>query len=130
MSAIVLVSGKLFDAPKRKISKADKPYAVANVRCGLGKDSVFWTVMAFGDDEVSELMMLDAGDAVSVSGGMKAEIYNPTNGKPSRVSLTVFADRVITHRQTKRAPGKKPPPAGGPKEEKRDPIPFDDSIPW
>jgi hypothetical protein len=48
------------------------------------------------------------GDAVSVQGAFKAELYTPDGGEP-RISLPIIADQVVALRQpprTKKAPAK------------------------
>ena len=101
MSATVLISGKLFRDPEAKTSRANKPYAFATVKIGQGDDAQWWRVMAFGDADREELLALRNGDAVSVSGTLKVELYTPNGGEP-RVSLSVLADRLISARRAKR----------------------------
>ena len=101
MTTTALVSGKLFRDPERKVSRGDKLYVLATVRDGQGDDATWWKVLAFGTEACDELLGLKAGDAVAMSGTLKAEVYTPSGGEP-RVSLSVLADRVISaHRQKK-----------------------------
>ena len=101
MSTTVLISGKLFRDPEAKTSRGGKPYTLATVKVGQGEDVQWWRVMAFGDADRDELISLRNGDAVAVSGPLKAEMYAP-NGNEPRLSLSVMADRIISAKRAKR----------------------------
>lgn len=90
----VLMTGSLYRAPEQKISKAGKPFVVATIRAKDGEASAWWKVMGFSESAGAELMRLADGDAVSVQGSMRAELYRPEGGE-ARINLTVFADSVL-----------------------------------
>ena len=100
MTATVLVSGKLARDPEQKTSRNGNPFATATIRDGFGDDALWWRVFAFSDEAREELMSLQAGDGVAVSGSFKAEVYAGA-GEP-RVSLSVTADRLISAHQRKK----------------------------
>jgi single-stranded DNA-binding protein len=109
----VLVTGSLYRAPEQKISKAGKPFVVATIRAKDGDASTWWKVMCFSESAGSELMRLNDGDALSVQGAMRAELYRPDGGD-ARINLTVFADAVLPLR-----PAPKPRKAKEPAEPQR-----------
>jgi single-stranded DNA-binding protein len=91
MTAFALVSGSLFRAPEQRTSKAGKPFATATIRAADGEASQWWRVTVFSETAQAELMRLADGDAVSVQGSFKAELYRPDGGE-ARVSLSIVAD--------------------------------------
>ncbi|WP_051948649.1 single-stranded DNA-binding protein [Methylosinus sp. PW1] len=97
MTAHVLVSGTLYRAPEQKTSKAGKPFVVATIRAKDGDGSQWWKVMCFSESAGAELLRLADGDALSVQGSMRAELWTPEGGE-ARVNLTVFADSVLALR--------------------------------
>ena len=58
---------------------------------GEGEASQWWRVTAFSEGVQTELMRLADGDAVSVQGSFKAELYQPDGGEP-KVSLSIIAE--------------------------------------
>jgi|SRR5580704_3454618 single-stranded DNA-binding protein len=93
-----LVSGSLFRAPEQKTSKAGKPYVAATIRAKDGEASQWWKVVAFSESAQAELMCLGDGDACTVQGAFKAELYQPEGGE-ARVSLSIVADQVLALRR-------------------------------
>jgi single-stranded DNA-binding protein len=132
MSAFVLISGALYRQPEQRTSKADKPFVVATLRCKDGEGSQFWNVIVFSESAQSELLRLNAGDAVSLQGALKAEIYEK-NGE-AKLSLGIVADHVTALRQPAKPrarPEGKPAPMS---RRRRDTGAFDpelnDSVPF
>jgi single-stranded DNA-binding protein len=119
-----LITGVLFRAPEQRTSKAGKPFVTATIRAKDGKASQWWRVSAFSETAQAEIMRLDEGDACSVQGAFKAELYCPDGGEP-KVSLSMVADRVLALRQPpkERKPQRDAPARGGA-------AAFDDSIPF
>ena len=93
MSAHVLITGQIFRAPEQRTSKAGKPFVTATIRVKENEATVWWKVITFSESNGAELMRLSDGDAVSVQGSMKAEVYEK-DGEP-KLSLTVFADAIL-----------------------------------
>lgn len=100
MTAHALITGTLFRAPERKTSRNDRPFVQATVKIKDGDVSMFWRIFAFSESVQEELLRLSDGDALSVSGSMRAEIWAP-EGKDPRVSLTLTADAILPLRRTK-----------------------------
>lgn len=107
MTAHALISGTLFRAPERKVSRAGKPYVSATIKCRDGDGSQFWRVTVFSESAGAELMLLADGDGVSAQGAMKVELYRPENGEP-RISLAIVADQVLALRQPARKREERP----------------------
>ncbi|OBS51577.1 hypothetical protein A8B73_15280 [Methylosinus sp. 3S-1] len=89
-----MIAGTLFRAPEQKTAKSGKPYVSATIRCKEGDGSQFWRIMCFSESASAELMRLADGDALSVQGSMRAELYHPEGGE-ARINLTVFADAML-----------------------------------
>lgn len=137
MSAVVLVSGALFRAPERKMSKANKPYVAATIRAREGDGQQFWKLLAFNETAQNELMRLGQGDAVSVQGLLKADIYTPENGEP-RLSMSVLVDQALAarpkprQRKSDNSANMQDGHANPPKQKSQhyaDPD-LDDEVPW
>lgn len=106
MTTFALVSGSLFRAPESKTSKNGKPYAVCTIKTRADDNrSEFWRVTVFSETAIDALMALGEGDALSVQGALKCELYQP-EGKEPRISMSVIADTV----QPLRAPRKEKAP--------------------
>jgi single-stranded DNA-binding protein len=127
VSATVLVSGRLWREPERKTSRDGKSYASATIRDGHGDDAQWWKLLTFSETATEELLSLHDGDGVAASGSFKAEIYDRGGG--ARISLTIFADRLISARRQKREKAQErkagPQPIDGVEAQR----PFDDEIP-
>ncbi len=102
MSAFVLVSGVLHRAPESRTSRNGNAFTTATLRAKDkdGDATMWWKVVAFADAAQVQLLALGDGDAVSIQGPMRAEIYQPEGGDP-RVSLSVVADMVTPLRRPK-----------------------------
>jgi single-stranded DNA-binding protein len=100
MVATVLVSGKLFKAPERKTSAGGKAFIAATIREGGGDATTWWKALCFDADAGAELMKLNEGETVAVSGGLKADTYEK-DGK-HRIGFTVFVDSIISARRKPR----------------------------
>jgi hypothetical protein len=98
MTAYALVTGTLFRAPEQRTSKAGKLYVTATIKAKDGDAFQFWRATAFSESSQAELMRLTDGDAVSIQGGLKAELYAKDGGEP-KLSLSVLADHVLALRQ-------------------------------
>jgi single-stranded DNA-binding protein len=105
MTAFALISGALFKAPERKVSKNGNAFATATVKMRADDNrSEFWRLVTFSETAVEELMRLGEGDNLSAQGPMKAELYQP-EGKEPRISMSLIADSIQPLRaQRKRQP--------------------------
>jgi single-stranded DNA-binding protein len=126
MTAFAIVTGSLFKAPEQRISKTGRPYVTATIRAKDGEASQWWRVTAFSESAQVELMRLGEGDACTVQGAFKCELYQLEGGGETRVSLSIIADHVLALRQ---------PPRERKKKEREAPYrggaaAFDDSIPF
>jgi single-stranded DNA-binding protein len=104
MTAHVLITGALFRPPESRTSKSGKQFVTATIRVkdgnpstGSGPTSQWWKVLAFSESIQAELMRLTDGDAISVQGAFKAELYDKDGEK--RLSLSIVADHVLALRQ-------------------------------
>ena len=97
MSAFVLVTGTIFRKPEQRQSKAGKPFVTATVRAKDGDTSQFWKVVVFSEPAQAELLRLQDGDAVTLQGAMRAELYEKDG--QHRISYSIVADAVLALRQ-------------------------------
>jgi single-stranded DNA-binding protein len=125
MTAFAIVTGALFRAPERRVSKSGKPFVTATIRVKDGEVQ-WWKIVAFSEGVQTELMRLGDGDALSVQASFKAALYRPDVGE-LKVSLSIIADHVLALRQppkVRRAPKERDAPA------RSGAAAFDDSIPF
>jgi single-stranded DNA-binding protein len=129
MTAYALVTGTLFRSPEQRTSKAGKPYVTATIKAKDGDAFQFWRMTAFSDSAQAELMRLTDGDAVSVQGALKAEIYEKAGGE-TRLSLSVIAEHVLALHQPWKP--REPDSDRTPPRERcaATDRPFDDPIPY
>lgn len=125
MTAFAIVTGSLFKAPEQRTSKTGRPYVTATIRAKDGDVSQWWRVMAFSESAQVELMRLGEGDACTVQGAFKCELYQLEGGE-TRVSLSIVADHVLALRQPARE--RKAKTAGD--AARGGAAAFDDSIPF
>jgi hypothetical protein len=125
MSTFALITGTIFRAPVQKISKSGKPYTTCTVKAGSDDGTGdFWSVICFSENGQLELLRLEAGDALSVRGKMKLEIFE------ARISRTIFADAALGLRP---APRERKPKAAKPaptSQQSTAAPPFDDGVPF
>jgi single-stranded DNA-binding protein len=103
MSVAVLITGALFRPPALKTSKAGKNYAVATLKAAADNAVDFWTVLAFSESAVAELMRLDEGDKIAAQGSLKVETFIGKDGA-TRIGRTVLADSVLALKPKPREP--------------------------
>jgi len=108
-----LLSGVVQRAPESRMSKAGKPFVTTTLRIKDGDGAQFWRLFVFSESAQAEIMRLGDGDALSVQGVPKFELYRPEGGEP-RVSLSLTVDAVLALKQPpkerKPKPDKAPPP--------------------
>jgi hypothetical protein len=107
MTAYALISGVIFRNPVQKISKAGRPFTTCTIKAGSDDTASgdFWNVLIFSESAQLEMLRLEIGDAVSVRGKMKIEIFEKDG--QARISRTVFADAALGLRPAPREKAKK-----------------------
>ena len=83
---------------------ANEPSAKPQARIAV---TMPWKLVAFSERVHAELMRLADGDAISVQGPFKAELYDKDGEK--RLSLSIIADNVLALHQRLGTSG----PSGG-----------------
>jgi single-stranded DNA-binding protein len=76
LSAKVLVSGTLFQAPEKRAVKRGRFCVTATLIAKDGDHTRLWPIVAFNETVQAELMRLSGGDAVAVQGSLRAELYD------------------------------------------------------
>jgi single-stranded DNA-binding protein len=95
MTAYALISGVIFRAPTQRTAKSGKPYTTCTVKVGTDEGTGdFWSAICFSESGQLELLRLEAGDAVSVRGKMKIELYTANDGQ-TKISRSIFADAAL-----------------------------------
>lgn len=122
--AMVLVSGSLFQDPVRRTSKTGRPYATAKIREGHEDATAWWNISLFGDEEISEVCAMHHGDAIAVSGLMRAELYDKGDGKGPKISLSITVNRLVSHRRIREEKRERPAMAASSNDAFDDEIPF------
>jgi single-stranded DNA-binding protein len=103
-----LVTGTLFRNPESRQSKNGNPFVSAILKEKDGDKVQFVRVAAFSESARGELARLSDGDALSVQGPLKAEVYE-SNGE-HRISLSIVADAILPLRREHRAKGESSKP--------------------
>jgi single-stranded DNA-binding protein len=125
----VLITGSLWRDPAARQSKAGRQFVTALVRAGTQTDTQWCNVVAFDTRAQSELLRLQAGDAVSIQGTAKLGVFEK-NGE-HRASLDVTAANVLALRQPKPARSKDTTPRQADDREAATTAPeFDDVMPF
>jgi single-stranded DNA-binding protein len=88
MTAHALITGTLFRPPE-----SGKQFVTATLKAKNGDESQWWKVLAFSESIQAELLRLQDGDAISVQGAFKVELYEKDGEK--RFSLSIIADNVL-----------------------------------
>lgn len=134
MTVHVLITGSLFKTAERRTSKAGKVFVVATVKAASvdPSNNEFWSILAFSDGAQAELLRLEAGEKLSVQGGLKLETFTRDDGDV-RISRTVFADSVLALRappREKKPKAKTPAPLEAVNILPAASPTFDDEIPF
>jgi single-stranded DNA-binding protein len=133
---IALVTGSLFKNPEQKTSsKSGKVFVSATLKVGgENGDAEFWAATAFSQSVQTELLRLSAGDALSVQGKAKIELWQRDGGEV-KISRSIFVDQVIALRAPPRERKQKQPATSAPlldtpAEKTAGPAFFSDEIPF
>lgn len=90
-----LIFGKLHGAPTQRTSKNGNTFTTAKVRVPTGDNSIFCNIIAFDDGAQAALLALDTGEAVSLAGSLKVDVWQAKDGT-TRPSLDMTASQVLT----------------------------------
>ncbi len=100
MSAQKLITGSITKPPESRTSKNGNGFATATMRARDGNGWQYWSLIAFDETTVNDLIGLSEGESLSIQGELKAEIYE-RDGK-YRVSLSCIVAKIMTNKRTKR----------------------------
>jgi hypothetical protein len=104
MSFFALVSGVLIAVPERR-QGAKAPFATASLRAKSGGESIFVSLIAFGD-KADELLEHAAGEPVSAAGRGEISTWAAKDGTPQH-GLKIVVSELISVRP-KRQPKPQP----------------------
>ncbi len=92
-----LLTGTLHGDPQTRTSRGGQPFTTARLRADTGDGGTTWvSLIAFGD-VAERLALLNAGQALSVSGRAKLSAWLSKDGQPS-AGLDVTADEIAALR--------------------------------
>jgi single-stranded DNA-binding protein len=103
MSIDVLLSGRMAKPAEQRTARTGSTYALAQVIVPTeGEESVLCSCIAFSRSAVEALLALDRGEAVSLAGKAKMNVWE-RDGE-TKVGLNITVDAVLTpyHVQRKR----------------------------
>ena len=90
----ILLTGTVYETPVQRIAKNGNPFATAKLLADVGDGSSVWcSVIAFAEAG-EHLALLQAGDAVSMTGKARLNQWEDQNGKP-RAGLAVTATGIM-----------------------------------
>ena len=124
----VLLTGTLYDTPVRRIARNGNPFATAKLLADTGDGSMVWCSMIAFAEAGERLAILQAGDAVSVTGKSRLSQWEDAEGKP-RAGLDITIAKVISLQQASKAGFRRPRAVRSPPESTSDAaVPFDDNL--
>lgn len=88
-----LVAGKVFGQPKQGQGK-NGMYATAKVRVTTDQDTIFVNVICFNEKTCTQLLALNDGDSVALSGSLTPKVWEAKEG--ARPVLDMVAHGVLT----------------------------------
>lgn len=88
-----LITGKVFGQPKQGQGK-NGMYATAKVRVTTDQDTIFINVICFNEKTCTQLLALQDGDAVALSGSLTPKVWEAKDG--ARPVLDMVAHGVLT----------------------------------
>ena len=112
-----LLSGRLIGSPQKRLAKSGAPFATARVRGAMHDGaSIVVSVSAFEPEPMAALLVLNEGDAVSISGPLTLGTWTDNEGQ-ARPSAAMLAHNVLTtysvNKKRKAQPEALPVPSPG-----------------
>ena len=90
-----LVAGRILGQPVERMSKTDKPYALAKVRAAGGDgEALVVNVIVFDDTPAAALLRMNDGDSVALSGSLSPKVWVDRDGV-TRPSMDMVAHQVL-----------------------------------
>lgn len=128
-----IITGKIYSAPERRVSKTGSEYLTAKVRAATGNgEALFVNCIVFDADAARSLLALQSGDSLSISGELTPGAWLDRGGEP-RPSLSMVVSKVLTlYNLDKKRKSSKATPASAPQPQDDMPEPpawLDDGFP-
>lgn len=118
------IYGRLARAPIIRETRNGNPMAIMHLLCDVTpheakkQETVFVSVMAFGDRQVADIERLAKGDLASAMGKMSRSWYQPDGADHPRESWSMMADAVTTSKSAR--------PRGNTKKRRQTELEFND----
>lgn len=91
-----LIGGKIYGKPEQRQSKNGKHYTTARVRVPLADgESIFVSAICFDSKVTGQLLALDDGDSVALSGSLTPKVWETKDGE-TRPSLDMVIHALTT----------------------------------
>lgn len=91
-----LVMGRIYGQPVERLSKTNKPYALAKVRADGGDgEQVIVNVIAFDDGPVAALLGMGDGDSIAMAGSITPKVWTDREGV-ARPAIDMVVHQVMT----------------------------------
>ena len=112
-----LLSGRLIGTPQKRLAKSGQPFAGCRVRVSTTDgNNLIVSVSAFEPEPMAALLVLNEGDAVSISGPLTLGTWTDNEGQ-ARPSAAMLAHNVLTtysvNKKRKAQPEALPVPSPG-----------------
>jgi hypothetical protein len=91
-----LIAGRMFGHAEERTGHSGSTYVMCKVRAATDDgDSIFCNVIAFNDNVRSELLKLNDGDSVSLSGALTPKVWTDKQGN-ARPALDMVAHACLS----------------------------------
>lgn len=96
-----LITGKVFGQPKQGQGK-NGSYVTAKVLAATEQDTIFVNIICFNQQACTQLLALQDGDSVSVSGTLTPRVWDSQDGPRPVLDMVAHAVLTAYHVQRKR----------------------------
>lgn len=94
-----LIAGKIFGQPKEGQGKSGT-YVTAKVKAATEQDTIFVNVICFNEQACAQLLVLQDGDSVALSGSLTPRVWDSQDGP--RPVLDMVAHSILSAFHVKR----------------------------
>jgi hypothetical protein len=96
-----MLRGRLYAKPEERTSRSGSSYVTARMLVALGEERLFCSAIAFDEQVCRELLALDEGEAVTISGELRPKLYEARDGAV-KLSLDCTVHAILTAHHARR----------------------------